>query len=302
VFHGSVFWTIKELKKKGIERPTIAILGRSNVLISNLTSVLSEARIFKGKNGNISLPAMENLNIVWDSEISSAAGAIVASILEWSSSVPKHNFLKTLQLISKYFQLKNAIKFSKKSSQSVKDILNVIEIVKEDKIPRKKTGRFLLEVFSGGLNFSGNPESDWLMARKILEQDNILDEIYREAKLIRLFRSGNKISSGLSELWLNQGNYFGATKLIVRTFEHDRLVAADIEPKGCSLMTIHKSKGKEFDGVVLVEPNHGSSFIDVDRENPPYLKSRRLLRVGITRARFKVVILRSCFKKFPLVG
>lgn len=66
-------------------------------------------------------------------------------------------------------------------------------------------------------------------------------------------------------------------------------------------MTMHKSKGKEFDGVVLVEGAHVSPFLNTNREEPPYHESRRLLRVGITRARNHVVILRPN-DALPLVG
>jgi DNA helicase-2/ATP-dependent DNA helicase PcrA len=64
------------------------------------------------------------------------------------------------------------------------------------------------------------------------------------------------------------------------------------EPSGVNLMTLHKSKGKEFDGVVLVEGAYRSKFFDDVRESPPYDASRRLLRVGITRARRRAVLVR----------
>jgi DNA helicase-2/ATP-dependent DNA helicase PcrA len=57
-------------------------------------------------------------------------------------------------------------------------------------------------------------------------------------------------------------------------------------------MTLHKSKGKEFDGVVIVEGQYSGAFFNVQRENPPFAATRRLLRVGITRARHHVIILR----------
>ena len=57
------------------------------------------------------------------------------------------------------------------------------------------------------------------------------------------------------------------------------------------IMSLHKSKGKEFDGVILVEGRYESPFLNTRRETPPYLPSRRLLRVGITRARHLVTIL-----------
>ena len=63
-------------------------------------------------------------------------------------------------------------------------------------------------------------------------------------------------------------------------------------------MTIHKAKGKEFDGVVLVE-GLWSKFFD-ERDGEPFLSARRLLRVGITRARYRVTMVRPCGVR-PLV-
>ena len=47
-----------------------------------------------------------------------------------------------------------------------------------------------------------------------------------------------------------------------RILEQERLIAAERDPHGCILMNMHKAKGKEFDGVVLVEGAFKSSFFD----------------------------------------
>ena len=62
--------------------------------------------------------------------------------------------------------------------------------------------------------------------------------------------------------------------------------------KGCVLMNFHKSKGKEFDGVVMVEGQHWSRFFNEAREDEPFDQSRRILRVAMTRACRLVMMVR----------
>lgn len=66
------------------------------------------------------------------------------------------------------------------------------------------------------------------------------------------------------------------------------------EPRGCVVMTLHKSKGKEFDGAILVEGQFRARFFNEkdERDKPLYQSARRLLMVGITRARHRVAIVR----------
>ncbi|PZP19807.1 MAG: ATP-dependent helicase, partial [Kocuria rhizophila] len=92
--------------------------------------------------------------------------------------------------------------------------------------------------------------------------------------------------------WDLRGSYGRAIDLVRRALEAGRLQSDQRDPRGCVLMTIHKAKGKEFDGVLLVEGQYqGSFFRDTDTE-AQRAASRRLLRVGITRARHQVAIIR----------
>jgi DNA helicase-2/ATP-dependent DNA helicase PcrA len=66
-------------------------------------------------------------------------------------------------------------------------------------------------------------------------------------------------------------------------------------------MTLHKSKGKEFDGVIIFDESRISPLLYGDKE-PPYYKSRKLFRVGITRAKTHVLLLTDRFTPTPLLA
>ena len=56
-----------------------------------------------------------------------------------------------------------------------------------------------------------------------------------------------------------------------------------------SVMTMHQLKAREYDAVLLVEDRH-RTFRGKDNE-PPYMETRRLLQVSLTRARHFACIL-----------
>ncbi len=101
------------------------------------------------------------------------------------------------------------------------------------------------------------------------------------------------MASGLSDRRLVSGSYDGASDLVKRILEQVRLFAAERDSQiGSILMNMHEAKGQEFDGVVLVEGAFGSGVFDERTEQRPFERSRGLLRVGLTRARTLVTIVR----------
>ena len=111
-------------------------------------------------------------------------------------------------------------------------------------------------------------------------------------RIVRLFRATDALATSLGVLWAERGTYAGAAQGVRRVLDQERLIGAEREPRGCTLMTLHKSKGKEFDGVVIIEGFRGGPLLRPD-EAPHYAGSRRLLRVGrIPRARKLVVLVR----------
>lgn len=285
--HAAVIWTFSALRKKGVEHPSVAVLSRSNSLIADLSVILSETHTYNKQT----LPVIEH-DVVWDAELSAAAAVVVASILEWPTGPAEETLARTLRVIAGYYKLKNAEEPTNAAAEHARKYDEAAAKVATGEGPRINAAKALVAVYKAGIDLVGEPVADWKAARWVLHDIPALNELFREARQVRLFRATDALSSGLGERWLALSSYAGASELVKRILEQERLVAAERDPQGCILMNMHKAKGKEFDGVVLVEGAFKSSFFDERNEQPPFERSRRLLRVGLTRARTLVAIVR----------
>jgi DNA helicase II / ATP-dependent DNA helicase PcrA len=294
--HAAVIWTLSALHQKGVQDPSVAVLSRSNSLISDLSGILSECHTFN----NQTLAVIEH-DVVWDAELSAAAAVVVASILEWPTGPAEQSLARTLRLISNYYKLKNAEEPTITAAEHARKYEEAASKVAKDDAPRIKAAKELVAAHAVGLKLIGDPLADWKAALKILQNVPALAELLREVRLVRLFRATDVLAAGLSQRWLASSNYNGVSELVKRILEQERLIAVERDAQGCILMNMHKSKGKEFDGVVLVEGAFKSGFFNERAERPPFEPSRRLLRVGLTRARTLVMIVRPHNAR-PLVG
>lgn len=285
--HMAVISLFSALRKKGITNPSIAVLARANGLVSDVSGWLSVSRTYRGAQ----LKPVSH-EVVWDVELTAAAALVVASILEWPADGSADAAAGTLIAISNFYEVKNAI-----SNRPIASAIKAKEsyrqnatLVGEGKAARLKAAKQIVEQQSAGVMFVGDPVADWRTARDIVSATGLSD-IVQSARFVRLFGATDEIGGRLSELWDRVGGYVDVVALVRRTLDQGRLATEFREPRGCVLMNIHKSKGKEFDGVVIVEGMYKGVFFD-SREDPPHMAGRRLLRVAITRARHKVVIVR----------
>jgi DNA helicase-2/ATP-dependent DNA helicase PcrA len=285
--HAAVMWTFSQLRKKGLKNPCVAVFGRSNLFVAQLSGILAERHTYKGRE----LSQIDH-DVVWDAELSAAAATVVGSIMEWSGCADIEVVTKTLSLIAHYYELKNAANPSQAATDAVRKFDEAAVTMAAGGTLRINAAKALKAAFQQGFDLTGDPVNDWRRARHLLKEIKPLNDLFREARLVRLFRATDALGEGLSALWLASGRYAGASRLVRQILERERLIAAEHDPEGCILMTLHKSKGKEFDGVVMVEGAFSGSFFDTKWEKPPYERSRRLLRVSITRARTLVMIVR----------
>lgn len=150
--------------------------------------------------------------------------------------------------------------------------------------------------------FSGDPKRDWIAARTMLHTcgANPLKDIAEDAEQLVAFQRGARISNGFADLWQLQGTYSGARLALDAALAEDQLLSGGDDLRGIHVMTIHKAKGKEFDAVVVFDDPNSSPLI-FSREDHPHPRSRRLIRVGITRAKHHVLVLADLYRPSDLL-
>lgn len=156
---------------------------------------------------------------------------------------------------------------------------------------------------------TGHPANDWLNIKKHLRAsgDGKLIQIAQHLDYLIAFNRGKRISANLSGIWQREGRYSHAREALERALAQDQLAGGIDDSARIQVMTIHKAKAKQFDGVIVVrEPRREgkqlvSAFVwrgDVS----PYLRSRKILRVAITRAKVHTLILDAAWPRCPILG
>lgn len=285
--HAHVLWVCANLQKKGIPSPSVAVLCRANSLVADISALLNEQHSLNGQT----CPPLDH-HVVWDAELTTAAAQVVGSILEWPEHDLQVGVAATLEHIANFYDMKNAEHSSNSARQTAGSYRTAAGAVQEGRDPRPQAAKQLVAAHKAGIVLRGTPEADWLHVRGVLAAIPKLSEVFNNARFVRLFRAKDEIGSALAKQWLDSGGYGRAAETVRRTLEARQLVSANTEPNGIVLMTMHKAKGKEFDGVVIIEGQYKGTFFGDPGESEPHSATRRLLRVGITRARHKVCILR----------
>lgn len=183
--------------------------------------------------------------------------------------------------------------------------------VRGGKVPTAQFVQSLLGVMDDvrEQGFSGDPGKDWNRIKRSLRNavDQHLTDAAKNLDYLVAFNRGKRISSGLGAAWMRDGQYAGAREVLDLALAQDQILGGIDDPPGVQVMTVHKSKGKQFDGVIVVrEGRHDgqqmvSSFVWWGDE-PPYHRSRKILRVAITRAKAHTLMLGPIWPACPIIG
>ncbi|MBO6675899.1 MAG: ATP-dependent helicase [Rhizobiales bacterium] len=154
---------------------------------------------------------------------------------------------------------------------------------------------------------TGDPAQDWITVRQILENSN--DARLRDAststRFLRLIERNTDLRSLLKNDWQENGAYENAFRLVSDAFVQEHFSLGKKPENGLLVMNIHKSKGKEFDEVILFDGfnNHNprtgeifpSEFSRICFSNAVNDDTKQNFRVAVTRARNKTTILTPRF-------
>jgi DNA helicase-2/ATP-dependent DNA helicase PcrA len=173
--------------------------------------------------------------------------------------------------------------------------------ISQGKKPAGRAAQLLWTSAATPPEFSGRPVDDWRRARDLLTGNTHLAEIQNKARLLRLLKATDSLAWALTDSWDGEHAYPAAVDAVRRALAADALDVGRPNDAPVHVMTMHKSKGKEYDGVVIVEDRHGMPLIADDGDMKQEASDRRLVRVAITRARHLVVIMRPPGRR-PLIG
>lgn len=277
-------------KALGREPESIAILaswGHGVKIISNA---------LRGSNGRAEI----SHRVQFDETATYLSSRVIACLLEPKQEVNiLSDIAEVLDLICNLYRSKGQRAEWEKYSRWASELRTGTMPTRGTVIPEIKR---IIETITA-TSFTGDPEKDWLTVKNLLLSSTNAGvvSIGKSAEYLMAFNRGRLISKGLSRQWEEKGSYKDARNILDMAIIETQIVSENKNQGGVNVMTIHKAKGKEFDGVILFDNFHSCPFVargDVD----PLTKSRKLLLVGITRAKCQTLILRDISQTCPILS
>lgn len=268
----------KTRRRVGCTGVNIALAARTKVLVRLMSDYLHDEHILNGvRHGPIAHDVLIDQSQVFlsarvtafllETNVLNIDQAIIR-ILELLADIHRAVGNKTRLLKANQYQrwadgIRNG---TPKITKLVKSVRELVESLRQD-------------------TWSGSPRCDWICIRKQLENSNAEDlrQVAGNVRFLRILRKGSAIEQSLIELWRTQDNYTGATQAVETAILRDQILDSVRPTAMVTLMTMHQLKGREYDGVIVAE-NEYYPFV-YQKEKAPYMDSRRLLQVSITRAR-----------------
>ena len=255
-------------------------------------------------NGKVKLPKMLH-EVAVDAEGPSLAGITIGRLLECESVSEEAAVDNLIKDICEHMVGRRGGKAPRK--EDVQLIKGVGRFLTERKVVGSKRKLLVEECQrvvhrTRSLAYTGDPFIDWVSTRDIISESAApsIQCLANDALHLRFLRKGASLRSKLTELWRSNMSYAGSTVAVRNAFTNEHFVAKSQKPQGLHVMTIHKSKGKEFDEVVIYEGVRWDRIVRDPSDERNVAQSTLLLRVGVSRASQRVSILTPQWAPCPL--
>ena len=281
----ALFKTWQEtVKRTSRQNLSVVVAARSHTMVRLISDALAQTLTVNGK-AHGPIPH----DVMFDQLQIALAARVIAFVMASCADPHPDRLAGALDRVGAVYRSAG----TKTGIQTSDRLLRWAESCRNGKVPDTKCVRALTfviaEVKTAG--FVGSPTEDWLTVRRAFEVADS-DELKRtgdHARYLRLLRRGSVIEERLGELWKERGDYAGAEAALDEAIVQDQLMDNHRETFSLSVMTMHQLKAREYDAVLLVEDRH-RTFRGKDNE-PPFMETRRLLQVSLTRARHFACIL-----------
>lgn len=285
---------VKSRKRLVVSSPdnwSVAVLVPTRQLMLDVSAYLDSEQVFK--NGR-RFPSVGH-EVALETAGPALAAVIIAGVLEGGSTSIEVAHRLIVDLCN---HLKGR-KGDEPPSQQQLNLADAMEGYASSGVIRGPKRKALAdECLSIGTNrlavrLSGDPEKDWLTVRRLFETalDDALTQVGKDAKYLRLLHRGATLRARLGEIWRANSSYRGSADAVREALLQEHFAASTKDWRGVHVMTIHKSKGKEFEEVIIYEDSHQGRIARVNANERELAQARLTLRVGVTRARQRATIL-----------
>lgn len=288
--------SIQRLTKANVPIFSIAILVSTKKLMARVSDYLSQ-----NADG---LPPISH-DVALDQEGPALAAMVIADLMGPMDGDPKA--IARLLLTNLVAHMRG--RGGGTISQANLDLADALDrYLETGKVTGKKRQQIVADaeaiaVAVTGLAMTGDPHADWLAIRRLLDQaqSDPLKTVAEDARYLRLLQRGTILRDNLNELWRSMSTYRGARTAVENALIQEHFSASIKDMSGVNVMTIHKSKGKEFDEVLIFEEAKSNRLVREKATANEVAQSTLVLRVGVTRAKRQTTILTPRWAPCPLL-
>jgi len=242
--------------------------------------------------------------LMFDEDEARLAARFAAYLLE-----PRESMDETTQ-VGEALMLLCDLKKAAGSNSAVKQLLGWAAKCKTGSISSAAQVRALRAVLTTlkTSSFTGDPAKDWTFVKKALRASGepMLISVAQHLDYLVAFNRGKRISANLGFAWETTETYMHAREALDAALTQDLILDGLDDPDGIQVMTVHKAKSKQFDGVIVLrrETHNGQALVSnfVWRGDvPPYRRSRKILMVAVTRAKVHTMMVQQIWPSCPIM-